>query len=766
MPQGTRRDRSEVTEVHVACALECGEGAGATQQGELTTDAVGADRGAEPCGGAEDVIRYGERVDFGSGPFDFAADRTVRIRPLRREALGVAVEGVTALDHLDALIEVGGGRDLDREAEPVEELRSQIALLGIAAADEDEARGMADADAFAFDDVLAGRGDVEEEVDEMILEEIDLVDVEVAAVGAGEEAGFVRFLTTGEGAFEVEGADDAVLGRAEWEIDDGDRDFGGPQFLAVSFPGEAVGAASSSRVGVAAVPASGDDGHRREERREGADGRRLGGASVTEDEDATEGGVHRGQEDGALHLVLTDECGEGEGDSHLLNGSGGIRFDSTCTGVVSQYPDKIFCRCVLTPWTFGLIVALRSCLEWFLRFCAGTDQPGGVMATRESAFAGVSVSGDQVPMTWWDRVLAWRDSIQSSPKFQRWAASFPLVRPIALRRSRAMFDLAAGFVYTQTLTACVRVGLFDFLAVRPRSREEIAAHIGVPMEETERLLRAAAALGLVQGRSGGRFGCGPMGAPLIGNTGLTRMIKHNALLYRDLADPVEFFREASNSGAVNSHFPYTSVAHPEKFGRGDVADYSSLMAETVLPLAEDILDRYSLAGRKVVLDVGGGEGAFLAEVAWRYHDLQLKLFDLPAVIEGAKTRLARLGLVGRVELSGGNFHQDPLPVGADVITLVRILLDHDDASVLRLLHKVKQVLQPGGVLLIVEPFSGVRGAETVGDVYFGLYLRAMGRGRARRADELQALLRQAGFGRSQVHKTRYPVYAGLISATH
>lgn len=63
-----------------------------------------------------------------------------------------------------------------------------------------------------------------------------------------------------------------------------------------------------------------------------------------------------------------------------------------------------------------------------------------------------------------------------------------------------------------------------------------------------------------------------------------------------------------------------------------------------------------------------------------------------------------------------------------MITLVRILLDHDDASVLRLLHKVKQVLQPGGVLLIVEPFSGVRGAETVGDVYFGLYLRAMGRG--------------------------------------
>jgi demethylspheroidene O-methyltransferase len=387
------------------------------------------------------------------------------------------------------------------------------------------------------------------------------------------------------------------------------------------------------------------------------------------------------------------------------------------------------------------------------------------MAMKESAIAGVSVTGEQVPMTLWDRVLAWRDAIQSSSRFQHFAASFPLMRPIALRRSRAVFDLAAGFVYTQTLTACVRVRLFDFLSERPRTRSEIAAHIGIPLEETERLLRAATALKLVQGRSEGRYGCGPMGAPLIGNTGLTRMIEHNALLYKDLMDPIAFFcdKEVSN-GAVIEHFPYTKAANPEKFGRADVAAYSSLMADTVRPLAEDILDRYSLNGRKVLLDVGGGEGAFLAEVAWRYHDLNLKLFDLPAVVEGAKTRLARLGLVGRVELSGGNFHQDPLPVGADVITLVRILLDHDDEAVLRLLQKVKQALQPGGVLLIVEPFSGVRGAETVGDVYFGLYLRAMGRGRARRADELQALLAKAGFSRTKVHRTRYPVYAGLITA--
>ncbi|MFN0099321.1 MAG: methyltransferase [Gemmatimonadaceae bacterium] len=389
------------------------------------------------------------------------------------------------------------------------------------------------------------------------------------------------------------------------------------------------------------------------------------------------------------------------------------------------------------------------------------------MGSRQLAIDSASLRDDRIPLTWRDRLLAWRDAIQSSPRFQRWAASFPLTRATARRRSQALFDLAAGFVYTQTLTACIRVGLFDFLAERPRTRAEISAHIGVPVEETERLLRAAIALRLVQGRSNDRYGCGPMGAPLIGNEGLVRMIEHNSLLYKDLTDPIAFFRNSTgNSRAVRQHFPFASVANPEEFGRDAVADYSALMAETVRPLADDILDRFPLGARRTLLDVGGGEGAFLAEVAWRYQGLKLKLFDLPAVVEGAKVRLARLGLVGRVELSGGNFHQDPLPVGADVITLVRVLLDHDDESVMRLLHKVKQVLEPNGVLLIVEPFSGVRGAETVGDAYFGLYLRAMGRGRARRADELRVLLAKAGFSRTKVHETRYPVYAGLISANH
>ena len=62
-----------------------------------------------------------------------------------------------------------------------------------------------------------------------------------------------------------------------------------------------------------------------------------------------------------------------------------------------------------------------------------------------------------------------RDRLLASPGFQRTAAAFPLTRPIARRRARALFDLCAGFVYSQVLLACVRLRLFDILAEGPQT---------------------------------------------------------------------------------------------------------------------------------------------------------------------------------------------------------------------------------------------------------------------------------------------------------
>lgn len=363
-----------------------------------------------------------------------------------------------------------------------------------------------------------------------------------------------------------------------------------------------------------------------------------------------------------------------------------------------------------------------------------------------------------------DRALAWRDALVANPRFQQWAASFPLTRWIALRRSRRLFDLCAGFVYTQTLLAGSRLGLFDALAAGPATREVLRDRLGLDDDGIDRLLGAARALELVEPRPGGRVGLGPLGAPLVGNAALTAMLEHNALLYDDMRDPVALLRGTGGTRLAR-YWGYGDAAGGSASTEdGGAAAYSTLMTASQPLVAAEVLDAYDLAGHRRMLDVGGGEGAFLEAAAARVPHLELALFDLPAVAARARTRLRAGGIAPRVTVHAGDFLRDPLPAGADLATLVRVLHDHPDDVARHLLGAVHDALEPGGTVVVAEPMSGVPGAETVGDAYFAFYLRAMGRGRTRTPAEYERMLHGAGFRRVRVLPPRLPVQASVIVA--
>jgi demethylspheroidene O-methyltransferase len=164
------------------------------------------------------------------------------------------------------------------------------------------------------------------------------------------------------------------------------------------------------------------------------------------------------------------------------------------------------------------------------------------------------------------------------------------------------------------------------------------------------------------------------------------------------------------------------------------------------------------------MDVGGGTGAFLAAVARAHPRLDLRLFDLPAVLEGAEARFAALGLPGRVALHPGSFRDDPLPVGADTISLVRVLYDHADDTVVALLRAVRAALTPGGRLIVSEPMGGGARPDRATDVYFAFYTLAMTTGRTRSAAEIAALLAQAGFAEVRALPPRRAYVTSVVTA--
>lgn len=361
-----------------------------------------------------------------------------------------------------------------------------------------------------------------------------------------------------------------------------------------------------------------------------------------------------------------------------------------------------------------------------------------------------------------DRLRRLRDKILADPRFQRLVLENPLTRPFARRRARAMLDLCAGFVYSQVLLACVRLRLFDLLRDGPLDVEELAVKLSLGLNATRRLLEASSSLSLTQRRGDDRYGLGRLGAALLGSPAALAVIEHQPLLYADLADPVALLRGEIET-KLSRYWPYSAAERPKDLSAVDVAPYSALMAVSQPLWAQEALAVYPIEKHRRLLDVGGGEGAFLCEAAKKAPALELMLFDLPSVAERAKTRLGDAGLLPRTQIFAGDFLRDSLPQGADVISLVRIVHDHDDASALTLLRNVRRALPQGGTLLIIEALSGEKGFEPLA-AYYGFYTLAMGRGEPRTVKQLAALLEAAGFSSPRLEPTLLPAMTSLIVA--
>ncbi|MEQ8412219.1 MAG: methyltransferase [Erythrobacter sp.] len=364
------------------------------------------------------------------------------------------------------------------------------------------------------------------------------------------------------------------------------------------------------------------------------------------------------------------------------------------------------------------------------------------------------------------RWTARRNAVFANPKFQHWAAKLPLIRRIARHRAGTMFDLVVGFSYSQILRAVVDSELLDVLKTGPIGASEVAERIGLSHDAALCLLRAARALDIAEEVIEDGWMLGQQGAVLHADEGTQAMIRHHRLLYRDLESPLDLLRADRGEPTELSRFwSYAGALHGAAETGRETNEYSRLMATSQQFVADQVLAAFRFPERGRLLDVGGGHGAFLGHVGRARPGLELGLFDLPEVVEKAREDLSRTLGPDRLSFHPGDFFRDPIPPGYDLVSLVRILHDHDDGPALDLLRNIRRALDPGKRLMIAEPMARVPGAEAMGEAFFGLYLWAMGSGRARSAKEIRAMLAEAGFSSAKSVPTPQPVIASIVVAT-
>ncbi len=109
-----------------------------------------------------------------------------------------------------------------------------------------------------------------------------------------------------------------------------------------------------------------------------------------------------------------------------------------------------------------------------------------------------------------------------------------------------------------------------------------------------------------------------------------------------------------------------------------------------------------LSGKKKILDIGGGPGTYSMLIAQANPEVECTVLDLPEVAKIADELIQEQGMSGRVKTLPGNYRVTPFPGGNDVVNFFGVLHQESSESILKLMKKAYDSLNPGGILYVMD----------------------------------------------------------------
>jgi SAM-dependent methyltransferase len=138
-----------------------------------------------------------------------------------------------------------------------------------------------------------------------------------------------------------------------------------------------------------------------------------------------------------------------------------------------------------------------------------------------------------------------------------------------------------------------------------------------------------------------------------------------------------------------------------------------------------------------VVDVGGGTGALLAQIVRARPAIRGTLVDLPKTVARSAETFQAAGVAERVTAIGQSFF-DPLPAGADLYVLAKVLNDWPDAEAAAILRRCAEAARPAGRVVVM-------GGVSPGEVSRGLEIEmVLAGGKGRTLDDFRVLAQAAG----------------------
>jgi hypothetical protein len=317
-----------------------------------------------------------------------------------------------------------------------------------------------------------------------------------------------------------------------------------------------------------------------------------------------------------------------------------------------------------------------------------------------------------------------------------------------------IMQMITGYWVSQLVGAVARFGFADILTGGAKGSAEVAASARTEKSATYRVLRAGASVGLFREEAADRFSLTPLGETL--RSDVPGSMREFAIAETAPGhwQPWGQFAEAVRAGGrvtprvLGMEIFEWFASHPE-----EGTSFSAAMSNLGMLVAREVARVGDFAQARSVLDLGGAEGALVEAVLDAHPHVSGIVFDLPTVIERARSVVQRKKVASRIELIPGDFFSS-VPT-ADVYLLKQILHDWSDDQCAQILRNCVRAMPASGRLLLVEmviPDDGSPSPAALMD----LNMLCMLPGRERSAGEYGALLSSAGLKVARVIQTHSP----------
>jgi hypothetical protein len=319
-----------------------------------------------------------------------------------------------------------------------------------------------------------------------------------------------------------------------------------------------------------------------------------------------------------------------------------------------------------------------------------------------------------------------------------------------------MFQLLMGMWHSQILSALARLGVADAIERGVTSSEALARELDASPDALHRLLRAGASLGLLAETAPRQFALTAVGQVMRADApGSLRdlIIAETApghwLPWGHLYDAVKSGRSVAGDTLGMPVWEY----YAKNADEGQC--FARAMGNLSAIVGSEIVQVYDASPFKRIVDVGGSQGALLRGLLGTAPDARGILFDLPEIIEGARSVIASTEFADRIELVAGSFLES-VPEG-DLYLLKSIVHDWPDEDCVRILRNVHRAAHEKSRVLVIEMIvpDKPQGSPVA---FMDLNMLVMLGGRERSAEEFASLLAAGGFRVERVIPT-----AGLFS---